>query len=368
MADQSALRAGRPEVDLGARPSATDRFVAEQIEPRYEQLNSWPTNYSHAYLLRRAAKRFKIHVKRITDANRILFHSGVAIGGIDDGVTSLVSYQARRVCRSRALTKRYLMASELPTPVGKLLHQTQFNTATRFWERLGGIATVRPSLGQGSEGATARVTSLERLRIAWAKAIESAPRETAHQQILVESYHHGLDLQVFVTGEEVAGALVRVPMYILGDGHSTLGELADAEVARRNTNSQLSERTPTVTDELLRPKGLSRQKVPRRGKITYLTESVDVTRGGALLVDVLDMLSEELKQLAIDAAWAVPGLGAAGVDLLAPTLESAEGSVVVGLRPEADIAHFRYPDYGKMRLPQHAVMDHILAQAPNNRS
>lgn len=360
----------RPAVQLGDRPSANDRFIAERVEPHYDELREWPHKYSHIYLLYRAARRKKIRMKKIAESHRILFHSGVAIGGLEDGVTSLVSHQARRVCRSKALTKRYLKASEIPTPAGKVLHQSQYNTAVRYWEKLGRIATVKPSRSEGGRGVTVGVRFEGDLREAWQRAATHLPQQgtdrssSADQQIIVEAALSGLDLRTFVIGETVASAIVRVPFYVLGDGVSSLGELADAEVSRRPAQSHLAERTPHVTNELLAEVGLSRSFVPSRGTIHHLTPLPDSTGGGALFVDVTDQLPEELKQLAIDGLWAIPGLEAAAVDLLVPDLDSKDGAVVVGISPDASVTDFRYPDYGKYRQPQDALMDQILRHAP----
>lgn len=360
----------RPEVMLGDHPSPVDRFIAEHIEPRYDDLHSWPHKYSHLYLLYRAARRKKIRMKKITESQRVLFHSGVAVGGVEEGVTSLVSHQARRVCRSKSLTKRYLRASGLPTPAGKVLHQSQYNAAVRYWEKLGRVATVRPSRGDSSGGVTVGVRFEGDLREAWQKAIRSLPESppegsgSADQQIIVEESKEGLDLRTFVVGEAVVSAVVRIPFYVVGDGVSSVGELADAEAARRPEGSYLADRTPEITEELLSEVGLSRAFVRPHGKIQHLTPLADVAHGGALFVDVTEQLTEEVRQLAVDGLWAIPGLEAAAVDLLTPSLSSRQDALVMEVSPDASVTDFRYPDYGKCRQPQDFLMEQVLRHAP----
>lgn len=72
-----------------------------------------------------------------------------------------------------------------------------------------------------------------------------------------------------------------------------------------------------------------------------------------------DRLSAELTTLAINAAWAFPGMGASAVDILTPTLGSADQALVAGLEPEADLREFRYPAYGKARYPNLEIMRRI---------
>lgn len=371
MADEGAQRAAvRPRAVLGADPSPVDRFIAEQIEPRYDERREWPQKHSHLYLLYRAARRSKLHMKKITDSHRIFFYSGVAVGGVEDGVTSLVSHQAHRICRSTALVRRYLKASQLPAPRSKVLHQSQYNTAVRYWESLGRVATVRPAKGQSGRGTTVGVRFEGDLREAWKRASsgtlspEAGTSAQTEQQILLEAPQTGLDLRTFVVGESVVGALVRVPFYVLGDGESSIGELADAEAARRAEDAETAERLPQITDEFLSDVGLTRSYIPAEGSLHHLTPLADPDYGGALFVDVADQLSEEVRQLAIDGLWAIPGLEAAAVDLSVPDLSSAEGAMVVDIDPGASVADFRYPDYGKYRQPQVAIMEQIIRHAP----
>lgn len=280
------------------------------------------------------------------------------MGGINEGVTSLVSHQAHRICRSTGMTRRYLNAADVPTPQSKVLQHNQYATAVRYWEKLGRRATVKPSRISGSHGTTAGVRFEGDLRAAWKKAVESVEPE---HPILIEATHYGLDLHTYVVGEAVVSALVRVPFYILGDGASTLDELAHAALARRLGPE---EKVPELDGEALTEAGLPRSHVPAYGSIHELPPVPGAPREGALYVDVTDELSEEIKQLAIDGLWALPGLEAAGVDLVVSALDSAEGALVVDIDPAASVADFRYPDYGKHRKPHLAIMEQIVRRSP----
>ena len=348
----------RPQVKLGDRPGAVERFIAEQIEPRYAELREWPQVYSHKYLLFRAARRNKLHMKRITDAHRILFYSGVAVGSVDEGVTSLVSHQAHRVCRSTGMVRRYLKAAEVPTPQSRVLQHNQYSTAVRYWEKLGRRATVKPARASGAQGTTVGVRFEGDLRTAWKKAVDSVDPQ---HPILIEATHNGLDLHTYVVGETVVAALVRVPFYVLGDGESTLDELAQAELARRLGPEG---DVPELDDDALTEAGLTRSYVPASGSICELPPVLGAPRDGSLYVDVTDELSEEVKQLAIDGLWALPGLEAAAVDLVVPALDSTEGAMVMDIDLAASVAHFRYPDYGKYRKPHLAIMEQIVRRSP----
>ncbi|GGE60535.1 ATP-binding protein [Nesterenkonia cremea] len=347
-----------------ARPTATERFILDYVEPRRAQLRTWTGTLAHDVLIQRAAHRKSMTVKQISESNRVFFLSDVVVGGMDAVITSLVSHQARRISRSKQMTKRYLEASEVPTPKGKAINTTEFSRAVKYMKALGKPVAVKPSSGRTGKGITTNVTTETELRQAWAKAMaaRSVTAETKYQMVM-EAHHPGLDVRVFVVGQTVAGAVARVPFYIVGDGLTTVGGLADAEIERRSSNAYLAARQPEVTDEFLAPVGLTRASVVEAGKIQPLTPIADTVRGGGLAVDITDQLSDDIRDLAVDGLWSIPGLNAAAVDLLVPSLDSAEGAVALEVNPYANITEFHYPAYGEPRRVADAIMEHILERA-----
>lgn len=359
------LRQAGRTVRLTGSPTPLERFIAEHVEPRYHELNRWNSTVSHLELLRKAARRKKIHIKKISATHRILFHSGVAVGGLDTSMTTLVSEQAVRVARSKQLVKRYLRASEVPAPRGKTFHISQTRAASSYMEHLGTAVTIKPAIADPREGVITALRNEAQFLDAWPRAAEACSAKGGlHQQIIVEQHCEGLDLRTYVVGERVVAAVVRIPLYIVGDGSSTVGELADAELDRREENAYLKPRRPEVTDEFLAPMSITHDQILPSGRIQILTPIADTRRGGGIAVDVLPLLGPELRELALDALWSVPGMGAAAVDILTPSLDSAAGAAVIELDPWADLVEFRQPAYGKGRMPHDHLMDQILKHAP----
>ncbi|GAA1817977.1 hypothetical protein GCM10009771_17560 [Nesterenkonia flava] len=351
-------------MQLGEDATATERFITEVVEPRWLSLRNWSSTVDHEMLLQKAARRKKMTIKKITESNQIFFLSGVVVGGMDGVLTSLVSHQARRVSRSKAMTKRYLAASDIPTPKGKAINPTEFSRAVKYMKALGKPVTVKPSSGRAGKGITAKVTGESTLRQAWAAAMASrSATSESRYLIMVEEYRPGLDIRCYVVGNRVVGAVARIPFYVIGDGVSSVGRLADEEISRRSRNQYLAPRQPEVTDAFLAPMGLTRQSVLPPGSLQLLTPIADTTRGGGLTVDVMDLLADEVKDLAVDGLWAIPGLNAAAVDLLVPQLGSAEDAVVLEVNPYANIMQFHYPAYGEPRKVNDAIMEEILERA-----
>lgn len=354
----------RPALERSAAPSALESFIAEHLEPAFDQLHRWQNIMDHEMLLHRAARRKKMTITKINDSNVLFFLSGMVVGGMDTVVTSLVSHQARRVSASKAMTKKYLQAAEVPTPKGRAINPTEFTRAVQHLKKSDGPVTVKPSAGRAGRGITTDITTREQLRQAWTSAMAArSATSSARYVIMVEEHRAGLDIRAYVVGETVVGAIARIPFYVIGDGVSTVAELAAAEIQRRLSNAYLATRQPRVTDTFLAPMGITTETVPEHGALQLLTPTADTARGGGLTVDVLDLLSDELKDLAVDGLLAVPGLGAAAVDMLAPELGSAAEAVVLDVNPYANLMQFHYPAYGTARRINDPILDQLLHRA-----
>ena len=80
-------------------------------------------------------------------------------------------------------------------------------------------------------------------------------------------------------------------------------------------------------------------------------------------MDVTELVHPDLLELAVDAIRAIPGLGVAGIDLLAPDIGSADGAVVLEANVEANIRVHNCPAYGRPRDVAGAIIDEMIATA-----
>ncbi len=82
-----------------------------------------------------------------------------------------------------------------------------------------------------------------------------------------------------------------------------------------------------------------------------------------IAVDVTDLAADELKQLGTDALRAVPGVLAGAAVLSAPSLDTAQGAVVVAVSEEASPLPHHFPTLGPGRPVSAAIAEQILAAA-----
>lgn len=360
--------AAPPHPDEGLKDSGTtpqEQFIREVALPQWDALNAWENPKTHVKLLLDAARGRKLTPKKIGYTSVKTFslsYSGAAASGVYGDVTTLVSHQALRATGNRELSRQCLTMSGIEHLPSKTFHVSQGSAAVAYADSLGRPVTVRPATRTLKGHARTNIELVGDLAEAWehlAQACDHLP--VPRQLIEVEAFYPWIALRAFAVGEETVASVVRVPLFVVGDGAQSLGDLAAAELQRRVECSFLDKPPITTAEKLFANGRLDPATVPSRGKIQLLTDSAEGQTGLGWSVDVTDQLSDDLKSLAVNALWAFPGLGASAVDIVTPSLDSADQALVAGLEPGGDLREFRYPAYGKTRLPNRAIMENIVA-------
>lgn len=346
--------------------SAETLYIHQHVETQRAEQNTWKKAevFPYGKLLGRSTRSHKVTQKRINNTNILFYHSGTVVGSFDSMVTSLVSHQARKACSSRSLSRSCLKASGLSVPEGKVFPVAHAQNALAYQQQLSTPVTIRPVSGRARRGFSAGILTEDQLAYAWEDAAEACASLPAMQrQVLVEKHSDGLDLRMYVVGETVSAALVRLPFYAVGDGASTLAQLQEnlaEEIAR---DSYLAPPSAEHVEGYLSHWGRSLSHVPETGEVVPLSETTSAQPGHAITVDVTHTVASELKQLAVDAMWAFPGLSASGVDLRVRGTGNAENAAIIDVDPAADISEFRYPTYGKHRRVSVDIIGQMVQQS-----
>lgn len=187
-------------------------------------------------------------------------------------------------------------------------------------------------------------------------------------KVLVESMFEGTEYRMFATREKFVAATKRVPANVLGDGISTVKQL----VIKKNQDPRRSDgySTGLVTIKLdsdakavLSKQGLTFNSVPKLGEVIYLRENSNLSTGGDS-IDVTDELHPSLKQIAVSAVRAIPGLAYAGVDVLVnkdidkPATKKSYVIIEVNDSPMISMHHCPYE--GKERNAAGAIIDMLF--------
>ncbi|MGH3458414.1 MAG: hypothetical protein ACRDPN_09365, partial [Aeromicrobium sp.] len=282
------------------------------------------------------------------------------VGGMTGMLSSLVGRQADDVCRSKNLTKQMLEAAGMPTPAGIALDPDQLDEALTHLRAVGRPSVLKPSTGHGGAGITCGIASEDELRSAW----ETAQRAVGtNPTFVLEDQLGGVDIRMYVVGRRVVAAATRINAHVIGDGRHGIAELVELKNKVRAKNVFLAKRGMISVDTaLLTRDGRTLDDVPKADEVVVLN-SISNQHVGGENVDVTELVHPDLRRLAVDAVRAVPGLGTAGVDLLAPDVRSADGAVVLELNTKANIRVHHQPAYGRPRDVAGAIVDEMIAKA-----
>ncbi|WP_460690822.1 hypothetical protein [Nesterenkonia suensis] len=343
--------------------SPTRQLIADLADVDWSAPREFSSALSAGRQLASAARRKKVTRHDVQHGFRTFTLNGGVIGGLHQRTHSLVSDQAKRACRARPLATRHLELMEVPTPASRAFSVSAVTEAVDHVASLDGPVVVRPGTGESGIGVSWGVETEEDFRLAWeyARAARTSPLHRS-VELVVEQHVAGMDVRTYVVGEKVVAAIARLPLFIVGDGRSTVRRLVDDAVAARSRNAYLAKHPPEVDDEALAELGLEASAVLASGEMRDIS-GTSHPMGGGITVDVTAELSPAHCELAVEAMWALPGLRAAAVDLLVPSLGASEGAVVTDLSDEADLSVHRYPSHGTIRRPADAVLEQMILRA-----
>lgn len=360
-------RPQQKDANVVAPSTPLETFVAEHLATADAGYVRYKQPLNHRQLLKRAAQHLNLSPKKL-GAGTALRSSGQVVGGFIGNITTLVSHQAQEISRSRTLVRRYLRN-------GPPQHTScvTFNVADRT-QALRHFRSVNTSVNLHAAAQAVKGASVFDIRneghflAAWDTVVHASRNAAADlQEIEISQSRPWIPLRLFVIGEEVVAAVARIPLFVIGDGQSTVGELFEAEQHRRASYTSLAKAGPTVDDDFLALRDLSGAVIPAVGQIVFLSSNPSTRNGWALPVDVFQQVSEDLRTLAVSALWSIPGLSATAVDLYVPSLETSVGEID-SIHPDADLRDFRYPAVGRRRHVHLALMRKIADNASQLRS
>lgn len=337
------------------------RFITERVLPRWDSLNRYSSMRGHNLVMNRALGRQSIQVHQTGGLSAAFLHNGRIIGGRQGRETTLVSDQAAEACASKSLTSQYWAAAGVPTAEASRFSSDDAERAREFVSSADAPLVMKPVSGRHGAGLSFGVTA-DGFDAAWKYAIEANRVPGTGEGVLLEPFHDALCLRFFVIGGQVRAATLRVPLFVAGDGESTVRQLLEESFAHQQRNALLRSTRPRITERLVAGSGLQLTDVPEAGALHILREDPNVVYGG-LPYDVTAVISSGLRSLANQAALAIPGLGAAGIDVLTPSLASAEGAFALDADSSASLVMHGYPAFGPRRIVARPLANQLRLRA-----
>lgn len=262
-------------------------------------------------------------------------------------------------------TKELLKKAGIPVPDGRQFsRKDDEETVIEYAETLGYPVVIKPKDGSFGRGVMSDIKSEEELKY----SLQYLREQLEEDQIIVEKYIPGNDYRLYVVDDKVVGAILRVPPNVVGDGINSIEALIDIKNSERQLNPRLTTCQIKINQELvdyIGKSGYTLESIPGKDEVVYLSDKGNISIGGDP-IDVLDELSDEIKQIAVQALRAIPGLTHGAVDLIIDKDQDGnEAGYVIELNPTAQIGGILFPVKGKSRDIPAAIIDYYFPETKN---
>lgn len=259
-------------------------------------------------------------------------------------------------------TKVLLEEKGVPVPKGKGFEaDATDDEILNYAEELGYPLVLKPTDGSLGWGVVTNIQSLEELK----DELIYVRQELGYDKVIVEQYVVGAEYRFYVVEDEVVAVYNRIPANITGDGEHTIEELIRLKNLERRKNSRLNSCLIEIDVEILdfiAAKNHTLETILPKGEQLFLRQKSNVSIGGDP-VDATDDVSNEVKEIAVKALKAVPGLTHGGVDIIINDGNvSQEVAVVIELNPTAQIGGILFPLKGKARNIPGAIIDYYFPE------
>ncbi|MFD1064444.1 acylphosphatase [Oceanobacillus locisalsi] len=275
-----------------------------------------------------------------------------------------VTNEAVYIGKDKGNSLKHLKEHGVAVPNGKIFNGDDSKEAIKeFAEEIGFPVVLKPKDGSFGRGVFVNITSAAELEA----CLDYTKELGTTEDIIVEQHIAGKDYRIYVVGNEVVGAMHREPPNVVGDGVHTLEQLIERKNAEREENPRLVSCPIAVSDELtdfIAREGRTLTSVPEKDELVYLNFKGNISLGGDP-IDVLDDLSDEVKDTALRAMQSMEGLAHGAVDLMVN--EADNQAYVIELNPTAQLGGLLYPIKGKSRDIPKAIMDYYFPETKENK-
>ncbi|APW43840.1 cyanophycin synthetase [Rhodoferax saidenbachensis] len=302
---------------------------------------------------------------RLTEGNLVQLGYGVQQRRIWTAETDQTSAIAEEIASDKDLTKSLLDSCGVPVPEGALVR-----SAEAAWEAaqdIGVPVAVKPYDGNHGRGVSLDLHTQKDVEAAY----HLAYRKGDGSAVIVEQYIPGNEHRLLVVGRHMVAAAAGDALWVVGDGVSSVDQLAAMQVntdPRRGTTEEAplnviipSEEAEVVLE--LERVGLTPQSVPAKD------QKVLIQRNGNVAHDVTDLVHPSIAAAAALAARVV-GLDIAGVDMvledITKPLSQQRGAVIEVNASPGLLAHIK-PAQGEGRPVGKAIIDHLFQTGNDGR-
>ncbi|CAM4281922.1 acylphosphatase [Lacicoccus alkaliphilus] len=270
-----------------------------------------------------------------------------------------VTNEAVEIGSDKESTKELLQHKGIKMPEGSIFtKETSDEAILRHASGMSFPIVLKPTDGSFGKGVITNIKNNDELK----EALEYVRGKLNYSNVLLEEYIPGKEYRIYVVGDKVVGAMNRIPANVTGDGEHTVRSLIQRKNGDRALNPRLRS-CPIIIDEeverYLSTQDLFLDSVLDTGEQVFLTEKTNISIGGDP-VDAFDDLSDGIKDSAVRALQAVPGLSHGAVDLIVH--EETSEPYIIELNPTANLGGLLYPIEGQARDIPKEIIDYYFPE------
>jgi len=274
-------------------------------------------------------------------------------------------------CDNKKITRNLLKQAGVSVANGYAINKSHDKKyLLDIFEDLKKPLVVKPSDGTWGENITIGVSTYEEYSQAVELALSYSTRKNSG--VIIEEMFLGEEYRILLTKEKVIGVLKRIPANVTGNGKDNIKKLIatkNKEELRSSNGVNKSHLKIIINEKLkkyLADQNLDTDAILKKGQRVFLKKVSNVSQGGDA-IDFTDLVHSSVKEIALKAIRAIPGLSFAGLDFMSTdiTKEQTKDSYIIveiNASPGFDIHDFPYE--GKNR---HATREFLFLIFPELR-
>ncbi|WP_460691007.1 hypothetical protein [Nesterenkonia suensis] len=299
-----------------------------------------------------------------TSANRTRVRIGDGQSAVEFNGSrpSLTTAEAIRIANRKDEALASFRAASVPVPLSQALPPTAgteevISLASKHhqWP-----VVLKPAGGSLGRDVYVNIHTHDELRECY-RRMQKGPRG---RTILLEDHIAGEDYRIYVIGNRAVGVVRRIPAHVVGDGNRTIRQLIIAKNRHRRLNPFLSKgliRLDSESERVLARQGMGFGDTPVEGAHIQLRDNANASAGGDV-EGVTEDLPKTVLDSAVAAVAAIPGLIAAGVDILYDRSTGNFAAIEINSRPHIGVN--MYPSMGEGQNVPSAIIDHFFPNLP----
>lgn len=278
---------------------------------------------------------------------------------------------ALEFCRKKHIAKKFLAEAGLSVSRGRRV--MSLSGATRWAKEHGFPLVMKPVAGIHGNDVHVGVSSMAELGQVFERIQSTASSLKKQPSVLIEEMFEGTEYRLFATRDRFLAATNRIPAHVIGDGVQTIDQLIDEKNAdpRRAPKKRKDLMKALITIEkgpellaYIESKGRTLQDVPAKDEHVQLRATSNLATGGDS-VDVTDEIHESVKEIAVRAVRAIPGLPYAGLDFMTKDVsvpQTEDSYIVIELNASPMLSMHHFPAQGQSRDVAGALIEDLFPE------